>query len=149
MPGESAGFELPAGLCAGGRFSREFLLTADSIRQFAGFIGDTNPLHQTPSANARFGEIIASGAHTLSLMLAAVADHLSKLGPNVGLAASVRMRRPVRAGDRVQVEWEITDIVGNPKLKGWVVTLAGRLTRQDGIVAMTAASESLLFWPPD
>jgi acyl dehydratase len=63
------------------------------------------------------------------------------------LDASVRLLRPVHAGDRARVEWEVTDIADAPKLKGWIVTVSGRLTREDGVVALTGVSKSLIYWP--
>jgi len=133
----------------GDRFAKEIVFTADAIRAFASSIGDTNPLHHDEAAAAAspFGRIIASGAHSFSLMLAAVPDYLKAWTPNVGLEASVRLLRPVHAGDRAQAEWEVTEITDAPKLKGWVVTVSGRLTRDDGVVALTAVSKSLVYWP--
>jgi hypothetical protein len=31
--------------------------------------------------------------------------------------------------------------------KGWIVTVSGRLVRDDGVVALTATSKSLVYWP--
>ena len=51
------------------------------------------------------------------------------------------------AGDRTHIEWEVTDIADAVKLKGWIVTVSGRLVREDGVVAVTATSKSLIYWP--
>jgi 3-hydroxybutyryl-CoA dehydratase len=133
----------------GDRFGKEVAFTEDSIRQFATYIGDSNPLHHDRAAAAAssFGRLIASGIQTFSMMLAAVPDYLRPWQPNVGLEASVQLLRPVRAGDRARVEWEVTDIADTPKLKGWIVTVSGRLVRDDGVVALTATSKSLVYWP--
>lgn len=133
----------------GDRIAREVAFTEDSIRQFATMAGDTNPLHHDRAAAAAspFGRIIASATQTFGMMMAAVPDYLKRWQPSVGLDAHVKMRRPVRAGDRAVVEWEVTDIVDTPKLKGWIVTLSGRLVRDDGEVALTAVSSSLVYWP--
>ncbi len=139
----------PDGMHIGDRFAKEVMFTADAIRAFANSIGDTNPLHhdEAVAAASPFGRIIASGAHSFSLMLAVVPDYLKAWTPNVGLDASVRLLRPVHAGDRARVEWEVTDIADAPKLKGWIVTVSGRLTRDDGVVALTGVSKSLIYWP--
>lgn len=139
----------PEGMRVGERFAKDIAFTEVSIRQFASHVGDTNPLHhdQAAAAASPFGRIIASGTHTSAMMLAAVPDYLKAWQPNVGLEASVRMLRPVRAGDRARIEWEVTDIADTPKLKGWIVTLVGRLVRDDGVVAVTAVSKSLVYWP--
>jgi acyl dehydratase len=123
--------------------------TEDSIRQFATYVGDSNPLHhdQAAAAASPFGRLIASGTQTLSMMLAALPDYLRRWQPNVGLEASVRLLRPVHAGDCARIEWEVTDIADTPKLKGWIVAVSGRLVRDDGVVALTATSKSLVYWP--
>jgi acyl dehydratase len=141
--------DVPDGMQVGDRFAKDVAFSEESIRQFASFVGDTNPLHhdQAAAAASPFGRIIASGTQTFSMMLAAVPDFLKRWHPNVGLDASVRLLRPVRAGDRARIEWEITDIANTPKLKGWIVTVSGRLVREDGVVALTAISKSLIYWP--
>jgi 3-hydroxybutyryl-CoA dehydratase len=139
----------PAGLSVGDRFSKDLRFSAESIRQFAAFVGDGNPLHhdETAAASSSFGRLIASGTQTFAMMLAAVPDYLSPWHPNLGLEASVRMLRPMRADDCARAEWEITDIANVPKLKGWIVTVQGRLVRDDGVVALKATSKSLIYWP--
>ncbi len=138
----------PAGFAVGDHFAKTVTFTEGSIRQFAAFVGDTNPLHHdmATAAAMAFGGLIASGTHTSSLMLAAVPDYFKDHIPNVGLEASVRMLRPVRAGDTARIEWEVTDIADKPKLKGWIVSLAGQLVRADGVIAMTAATKVLIYW---
>ena len=146
---QEARHNAPDGMHIGDRFAKEVVFTAEAIRAFASSIGDTNPLHhdEVAAAASPFGRIIASGAHSFSLMLGAVPDYLKAWTPNVGLEASVRLLRPVRAGDRARAEWEVTEITDAPKLKGWIVTVSGRLTRDDGVVALTAVSKSLVYWP--
>ena len=141
--------DAPEGMRIGDRFAKEVAFTADAIRAFASSIGDTNPLHhdEAVATASPFGRIIASGTHSFSLMLGAVPDYLKAWSPNVGLEASVRLLRPVHAGDRAKAEWEVTEITDTPKLKGWIVTMSGRLTRDDGVVALTAVSKSLVYWP--
>lgn len=145
----SSNSRVPEGMRVGERFAKDVAFTEESIRQFASYVGDTNPLHhdQVSAVASPFGAIIASGTHTSAMMLAAVPDYLRAWQQNVGLEASVRMLRPVRAGDRAHIEWEVTDIADTPKLKGWIVTLNGRLVRDDGVVAVTAVSKSLVYWP--
>jgi len=138
----------PEGMRIGDRFAKDVAFTEESIRQFASYVGDTNPLHhdKATAAVSSFDGIIASGTQTFAMMLAAVPDYLRRWQPNVGLEASVRLLRPVRAGDRARIEWEVTDIAEAPKLKGWIVTVSGRLLRDDGVVAVTATSKSLVYW---
>ncbi len=139
----------PEGMRIGDRFSRDVAFSEESIRQFAAYVGDTNRLHHdaAAAASSSFSGIIASGTQTFSMMLAAVPDYLSPWHPSIGLEASVRMLRPVRAGDRARIEWVVTDIADTPKLRGWIVTTSGRLVRDDGVVALRAKSRSLIYWP--
>jgi acyl dehydratase len=139
----------PKGLRLGDRFAKEAVFSEESLRQFAAYVGDTNPLHhdKAAAASAPFGGIIASGTQTMAMMLAVVPDYLAPWHPSVGLEASVRMLRPVRAGDRARIEWEVTDIADTPKLRGWIITTTGRLVREDGVVALTAVSKGLIYWP--
>jgi len=134
---ETSARSAPKGMRLGDRFCKDVAFTEGSIRQFASFVGDSNP----------FGRIIASGTQTFSMMLAAVPDYLAAWHPNVGLEASVKLLRPIRAGDSARIEWQVTDIADTPKLKGWIVTVSGRLLRSDGVVALTATSKSLVYWP--
>src|SRR2546430_10529855 len=98
----------PEGMRIGDRFAKEMAFTEDSIRQFATYVGDSNPLHhdQVAAAASSFGRLIASGAQTFAMMLAAVPDYLRPWQPNVGLEASVRLLRPGRARDRAHIRWE-------------------------------------------
>lgn len=143
--------DCPAGMRVGDRFTKEMVFSADSITRFAAFVGDSNPLHHDAevAACSAFGRIIASGTQSFSMMLAAVPHYLTRWQPNVGLDASVRMLRPIRADDHARAEWEVVRIARAPKLKGWIVDFRGRLIRDDGVVALTAESKSLVYWSSD
>lgn len=133
----------------GQSFSKEVTFSLDDIKHFATLVGDTNPAHHDSAgaAAASFDTIVASGTHTLSVMLAVVPDHFRSLGPNVGLGASVRMLKPVRAKDRARVDWTVSNVTRSAKLRGWVLELQGKLTRQDGVLAMKAETEVLFRSP--
>jgi acyl dehydratase len=64
----------------GDRFTKDVAFTEDSIRQFATYVGDSNPLHhdQVAAAASPFGRLIASGTQTFSMMLAALPDYLRR-----------------------------------------------------------------------
>ena len=128
-------------------FSSAATFTPDGIREFARLVGDTNPLHHDPAVAgaSRFGGLIAAGAHSASVMMAAAAAHVSEHWPNVGLGYSVRLRRPVRAGETVTIEWRIVSAEHSPKLKGQVIGLEGSLSRSDGEVAVTGTCQALIL----
>jgi acyl dehydratase len=90
----------PEGMRIGDRFGKEVVFTAEAIRAFASAIGDTNPLHhdEALAAASPFGRIIASGAHSFSLMLAVVPDYLKAWTPRrFGPPPAAGARR--RSGD--------------------------------------------------
>src|SRR5438552_608745 len=60
--------DVPDGMQVGDRFAKDVAFSEESIRQFASFVGDTNPLHhdQAAAAASPFGRIIASGTQTFS-----------------------------------------------------------------------------------
>jgi len=80
------------------------------IQLFAAVSGDVNPLHLDPAyaATTAFGERIAHGMLTGAVVSAALAMELPGPG-TIYLAQSLRFRLPVKIGDTVNVELEITD----------------------------------------
>lgn len=146
---DELGFEARLKSLVGRSFSKQVLFSSEDIGTFAALVGDTNPVHHdvNAAAAASFDTVVASGTHTLSVMLAVVPDYFSNWGPSVGLGASVRMLKAVRANERAQAEWTISNVREVPKLKGWVMDLQGKLIRADGVTAMTAAAD-VLFWDP-
>ncbi len=130
-------------------FSGEATFTADAIKDFARLVGDSNPLHhESATADAsRFGGIIASGGHTVSVMMGQAAAYISKHGPNIGLGYSVRLRRPVRAGETVTVNWRVVSVEHNAKLKGTVISMDGTLVKPDGAIAITGSCQALIADP--
>ena len=146
-PGALA-FEAELATMVGTHFSKQVSFPAADITSFAALVGDTNPLHHDRKAAvaASFDTVMASGSHTFSVMLAVVPDYF-KEWPNVGLGASVRMRKPVRAGECATVQWTITGVKQVARPRGWVMDLQGQLTRSHDIVAMTAEADVLFFGP--
>jgi acyl dehydratase len=59
--------------------------------------------------------------------------------------SSIRMMRPVRAGDTASIEWAVSSVDYAPKLKGWIVTLQGQLVRDDGVVALRGHCKSVVY----
>jgi acyl dehydratase len=132
----------------GERFTRELHFTADAIRKFAEFVGDTNPLHHDEklARDSRFGRLIASGTHTSALMMAANADYVTARSPSLGLEISCRLRRAVCAGDTLQLEWVLTAIEPKASLGGSILTFNATLTNAQGEIAATGWAKSLVPW---
>ncbi len=80
------------------------------IRLFAAVSGDVNPVHLDAeyAATTPFGERIAHGMLTGAVISAALAMELPGPGA-VYRSQSLRFRAPVKIGDTVTVELEVTD----------------------------------------
>ncbi len=130
-------------------FSGEATFTADAIKDFARLVGDANPLHHdSATAEAsRFGGIIASGGHTVSVMMGQAAAFFSQHWPNIGLGYSVRLRRPVLAGETVKITWRVASVEYNAKLKGTVISMDGTLAKPGGAIAITGSCQALIADP--
>ena len=108
------------------------------IQLFAAVSGDVNPLHLDAeyAATTDFGERIAHGMLTGAFISAALA--LSLPGPGtVYLGQSLRFRRPVKIGDTITVQLEVTEKRDD---KGFV-TLACTAVNQAGKTVVTGTAE--------
>ena len=122
------------------------------IQLFAAVSGDVNPLHLDPAyaATTAFGERIAHGMLTGAVVSAALAMELPGPG-TIYLAQSLRFRQPVKIGDTVSVELEITDKQDRRK----TVTLECRVFNQhrklvaSGTAEVIAPTEKLSLPRPD
>ena len=128
------------------RFSSEIKLTPGIVSAYADGVGDTNPVHHDPAfaATTRYGRTIASGTHTTALLLGLTASHYSKRAAMVGLEFWVRFRRPIYADETIRLEWSVVRVTPNPKLKGDVVELRGRIQNQNGETALGAKGRILV-----
>jgi acyl dehydratase len=117
----------------GQRARRSRTVTADDIAGFTAISGDRNPLHYDEEAAraSRFGEIVVQGGVTTAVLNAVVAEDLPGPG-TVFLHVSWDFRAPVRPGDTITGEVEITDVrVDKP-----ISHLRTRVVRDDGVVAV-------------
>lgn len=87
---------------------------------------------------------MASGGHTASVMMGQAAAYFSKHWPNIGLGYSVRLKRPVLAGETVRITWRVVSAEHNAKLKGTVITMDGTLAKPDGAIAITGSCQALI-----
>lgn len=125
--------------------TRTVTLDEAAIRAFAASCGDMNPLHHDAdyAKASRFGGMIASGPHYLSLLMGVLATHYSQHGPQVGVEFQVNFAKPVRPGDTIELKWVVRAI--EPKSKGDIVTLDGTITNQHGEVALSSVGKIMTF----
>ena len=128
------------------RFSSVVTLDPAMVSAFADSVGDSNPVHHDMefATSTRYKRLIASGTHTSALLLGLTASHFSKAGAMVGLEFWLKFRRPVYADEKIVLEWLVVKVTPNPKLKGDVVELRGRIKGQDGQTALGAKGKVLV-----
>ena len=116
--------------------------TAD-IELFTELTGDRNPLHydDDAAAQSRFGGIIVQGGVTSGLLNAVVAGDLPGPG-SVFLHVDWSFRAPVRPGDEITAEVEVTEVrPGKP-----IAKLRTTITNQEGTVVLDG--EALVWTEP-
>ena len=128
------------------RFSSEVTLNPTMVAAYAQTVGDTNPVHHDPefAATTRYKRLIASGTHTSALLLGLTASHFSRHSAMVGLEFSLKFKRPIYADETIVLEWLVVKVTPNPKLKGDVVELRGRIKGQNGQTALEAKGRVLV-----
>ena len=73
---------------------------------------DPQPFHldEEAAAESMFGELVASGWHTMAMCMRMVADRPDPLAALAGVSADkIRWREPVRPGDHLHVRAEILE----------------------------------------
>ena len=123
----------------GEQFSRELAVDETEVVEFARATGDANPLHVDPAyaATTRYTRIVACPAWYTSRLKALASTELSREGPCVVLEFSFSFLRPVLAGDRIRLAWQVVDVMRTQRLDGEMVSLAGKITNQlDKVVLM-------------
>lgn len=127
-------------------------IEARDIPLFAAVSGDVNPVHldATYAATTPFKGCIAHGMLSGAIVSAAIAMQLPGPG-TIYLGQSLRFSLPVKAGDTLTVNLEVTD----KKDKRRMVTLDCKVYNQDGklvvsgIAEVMAPQEKLLLERPD
>jgi 3-hydroxybutyryl-CoA dehydratase len=97
----------------GDRAERVVVVSDGQLEQFALATGDRNPIHfdDAYAAKTRFGERIAHGMLVGGLISALLASELPGPG-TIYLGQELRFRAPVRPGDQVRCEVEVTELDG-------------------------------------
>ena len=134
----------------GARVERELRLGAAAIRAGATMVGDMNPLHhdEAVAAASRFGELIASGAHTSALLAGMLGsgfgDEAKDGRGQVGLEYRVQFLGPVRVGRGMRMEWVVA--AHEQRRSGTIARMEGRVVdAEDGGVAIAAELAVLYF----
>lgn len=133
----ATGREIQAGYC----FSRVHRFDDEQVRTFARIAGDENPLHHDAefARSTRFGGLIASGAHTTSLLMGLVGSHFAKRGQVLGMSFSVDLLYPVSATETVTLAWVVISASAAARRKnGSVLELEGSMKDANGRVSVLA-----------
>jgi 3-hydroxybutyryl-CoA dehydratase len=135
-------------IAVGERFHRKILVSAEEARRFAAITGDESPIHSDAEfvRRTRFGDLVVPGGQLISLMTGLVATHFYRPSGRIGVGIefSCVAHRAVRAGQEVEISWEVTAVQDNPSLSGTVVTLKGQVSDGNGNTFVTAASKTLV-----
>jgi acyl dehydratase len=119
---------------------RSRTVRAADIELFTQLTGDRNPLHydEEAAARSRFGGLIVQGGVTSGLLNAVVAEDLPGPG-SVFLHVDWSFRAPVRPGDEITAEVEVTEVREDKPL----TTLRTTVITQDGTVVLDGTA---LVW---
>lgn len=100
-------------LKVGQRFlSRTHTLNADEIKAFAARY-DPQPFHLDEDAarHSLFGGLAASGWHTAAITMRLIVESMPIAGGVIGTSGELAWPMPTRAGDTLQVESEILEVL--------------------------------------
>lgn len=130
----------------GEAFSKQVMLDAKAISDFARSCGDDNPLHHDVklAAATRFGGVIACGPHYASLLMGLAATHFSQRGSMLGLEFSFRFRAPVKPDVVYELVWNVCEVVWKESLQGEIVSLQGRIADADGSPVLSSEGKVLV-----
>jgi acyl dehydratase len=117
-------------------------LTREDIALFAQMSHDANPLHLNRSAaeRAQFPDVIASGQQTAALLMGLMATHFTRSSDGIEremlcLNTNFAYKLPVLADQDLLLQWRVTSVRWNTRLRGQLVQL-------DGSAVMPPASTS-------
>lgn len=130
----------------GFRFHQFKQLSPAMVSAFAKEAGDMNPLHHDEDVASKsvYKQLIASGPHTTSLLMGAIATRFSEMGPMVGLEFSFRFRKAISASEQIKIELLVVNVTEHARLGGHLIDLRGRIQKEDGTTALGAKGLILL-----
>ncbi|HWI11546.1 MAG TPA: MaoC family dehydratase, partial [Burkholderiaceae bacterium] len=117
----------PRLIAVGEKVTRRMRYSRADIAQFARMSLDENPLHldSMVAQRARFGEIVASGQQTAAILMGMLATHYSRSDDGVArqmicLNMNFAFKAPVFAEQEIVLQWKVSSVTPNAKLKGLV-----------------------------
>ena len=127
----------------GQRAQRTRVVRERDIELFTELTGDRNPLHydEAAAARSRVGGIIVQGGVTSGLLNAVVAEDVPGPG-SVFLHVDWSFRAPVRPGDEITAEVEVTEVRPDKP----IAKLRTTITNQEGTVVLDG--EALVWTEP-
>ncbi len=130
------------GIKPGDRVSFERTVTDADIRGFADVTGDYNPVHldEGYGAKTRFKGRIAHGMLSAGYISAALGTKLAPHACVVYLSQQLRFLRPVRIGDTIRADLEVSSI--DPEKR--FVTVSTECFNQSGERVVTGEATVLL-----
>lgn len=127
------------------RYSRE------AIEAFAAACNDHNPLHsdRARAEHSRFGEVIASGEQTSSMMMGLATSHFARPRADVAtevlvLHVNFAFRAPVLANEDVHLRWQVTEVSWNSRQQSHVIVLVGECSTARAKPALVARASLLV-----
>lgn len=122
-------------------------MSAEEIRTFAAQF-DPQPFHLDEQAGraSLFGGLVASGWHTAAVTMRLLVDGgLPLAGGAVGLGVEIEWRAPVRPGDVLHVEGEVTQLIASrSNLKRGRVFTRNETLNDRGTVVQVALTRMLV-----
>jgi len=141
-------------ISAGEKVTRRLRYSRADIAQFARMSLDENPLHldSMVAQRARFGEIVASGQQTSAILMGMLATHYSRSDDGVPrqmicLNMNFAFKAPVFAEQEIVLQWKVSSVTANIKLKGLVGLLDGHASVARGKPAVVARGTILVSTP--
>ena len=138
-------------IAVGETITKTLRYSRDDIAQFARLSSDHNPLHVDAmvAQRARFGEIIASGQQTAAILMGMLATHFSRNDDGVArqmlcLNMNFAFKAPVFAEQELTLQWRVSTVTPNAKLKGLLGQLDGQAVVTRGKPAVVARGAILV-----
>ena len=118
----------------------DHVMREDDIVRFAREF-DPQPFHVDKDAakDSIFGGLLASGFHTMSVMMRMMWDHLLSDAASLGSGGldEIRWYKPVRPGDRLRVRMTILETIPSQDKPRGTLRSFNEVLNQDGEVVMS------------